>query len=373
MVELKNTQQSAVTLSKPFVRGVDGATFYPEVDAAGNLSWTNDKGLENPESVNIMGAPGIQGEKGEQGERGEKGDKGDTGAPFTYDMFTEEQLAGLKGEKGEPGAKGDTGAQGDTGAPFTYDMFTAEQLAALKGEKGETGAQGIQGEKGDAFTYEDFTEEQLASLKGEQGEPGAAPVKGVDYWTEADKQEILSEIGTETGSALDEAAVKKIVHSSYTEPMYMLAKGNYITVENSGTGAEIFEALNQYGCVVQNTAEFMPYGLVTSSEGFRTDVYYSVGASGAYAYTPNLTTTCAANQYCVGVLRNPGEPKTLYVSNSLELLQKHFRVAYTVAEVDAKFTEVEEKGYVTEAWVTEQIAAALENITTYPSGEEVGY
>lgn len=96
---------------------------------------------------NNAGTPGPQGEKGE------KGDKGDTGAAFTYDMFTEEQLAALKGYKGDKGDKGDTGSKGekgDTGAAFTYDMFTVDQLAALKGEKGDKGDKGEIGEMGAA-------------------------------------------------------------------------------------------------------------------------------------------------------------------------------------------------------------------------------
>lgn len=47
--------------------GESGATFTPSVDADGNLSWTNDRGLENPETVNI---------KGEQGEKGDAPIKG---------------------------------------------------------------------------------------------------------------------------------------------------------------------------------------------------------------------------------------------------------------------------------------------------------
>ena len=47
--------------------GEDGATFTPSVDAQGNLSWTNDKGLVNPPTVNI------------------KGDKGDPGSGTTTD------------------------------------------------------------------------------------------------------------------------------------------------------------------------------------------------------------------------------------------------------------------------------------------------
>lgn len=48
-------------------RGEKGATFTPHVDGYGNLSWVNDAGLENPETVNIRGARGEPGEKGEAG------------------------------------------------------------------------------------------------------------------------------------------------------------------------------------------------------------------------------------------------------------------------------------------------------------------
>ena len=141
--------------------GTNGATFTPAVDDAGNLSWSNDKGLANPATVNIKGDAGAKGDKGEKGDTGAKGDKGD---PFTYSDFTPEQLAalkGAKGDKGDTGAKGDKGDKGDTGAkgekgdPFTYSDFTSEQLSALKGakgdkgDKGDTGADGVKGDKGD--------------------------------------------------------------------------------------------------------------------------------------------------------------------------------------------------------------------------------
>ena len=41
--------------------GADGATFTPSVDAEGNLSWANDKGLVNPPTVNIKGEKGDSG------------------------------------------------------------------------------------------------------------------------------------------------------------------------------------------------------------------------------------------------------------------------------------------------------------------------
>lgn len=41
--------------------GENGATFAPSVDEDGNLSWTNDKGLPNPETTNIKGPKGEGG------------------------------------------------------------------------------------------------------------------------------------------------------------------------------------------------------------------------------------------------------------------------------------------------------------------------
>ena len=58
------------------------AIFTPSVNEDGDLSWTNDLELENPETVNI---------KGEKGDQGEKGDPGEDGKPFTYEDLTAAQ------------------------------------------------------------------------------------------------------------------------------------------------------------------------------------------------------------------------------------------------------------------------------------------
>ena len=42
----------------PGADGKDGVTFTPSVDTNGDLSWTNDGGLPNPETVNVRGAQG---------------------------------------------------------------------------------------------------------------------------------------------------------------------------------------------------------------------------------------------------------------------------------------------------------------------------
>lgn len=65
------------------------------------------------------GSKGDPGETGPKGEKGEQGPKGDPGSPFTYDMFTEEQLAALKG---------DTGPQGEPGAVEAFVKYVPVYL-----------------------------------------------------------------------------------------------------------------------------------------------------------------------------------------------------------------------------------------------------
>jgi len=124
----------------------------------------------------IQGPPGPPGTPGRDGVNGLKGDPGKDGKPFTYDMFTSEQLEALKGPKGEPGTPGQRGADGERGPqggpgqpgpkgePFKFSDFTQDQLNALKGPKGD---------KGEPFKYSDFTAEQLLALRGPKGDPGS--------------------------------------------------------------------------------------------------------------------------------------------------------------------------------------------------------
>ena len=152
--------------------------------------------VENIKVKDNMQLVKLQGPKGDPGPKGEPGKDG---KPFTYDMFTAEQLASLKGPKGDvglPGPKGEPGTPGERGAdgergpkgePFKFSDFTQDQLNALKGPKGDpgprgepgrnglNGEQGIQGppgKDGKPFTYDMFTAEQLAVLKGPKGDPG---------------------------------------------------------------------------------------------------------------------------------------------------------------------------------------------------------
>ena len=78
----------------------------------------------------------LQGPKGEPGEQGPPGPPGPKGEPGKN---------GIDGLNGEQGLQGIQGPPGKDGKPFTYDMFTQEQLENLKGPRGEQGPQGPPG------------------------------------------------------------------------------------------------------------------------------------------------------------------------------------------------------------------------------------
>ena len=161
--------------------------YTPHVAEDGTLSWTNDKGLDNPEPVNIMGPAGPKGAdgtmvfadltdeqkeslKGEKGETGPAGPQGEAGPVGPQGPQGE---TGPAGPQGETGPAGPTGPQGEKGADgtMTFADLTTEQKESLKGEKGETGPAGPQGEKGETGP---------AGPQGPEGPQGPQGEKGAD-------------------------------------------------------------------------------------------------------------------------------------------------------------------------------------------------
>lgn len=132
--------------------GRDGVTFTPSVSTTGDLSWTNDGGLDNPETVNLMGPKGDKGDTGATGPKGEPGPQG---------------LQGIQGQKGADGAPGKDGAKGDPGEQGP------QGLQGLQGPKGDTGPQGPAGTANVPNT--------TAILKGNGSGGVAAASRGSDY------------------------------------------------------------------------------------------------------------------------------------------------------------------------------------------------
>lgn len=108
----------------------------------------NNETIKVKDNTQIVKLQGPKGDPGEQGPPGPPGEPGRNG----IDGLNGER--GLQGPPGPPGAPGKDGLNGDPGPkgvpgkdgkPFTYDMFTQEQLENLKGPRGEQGPPGPPG------------------------------------------------------------------------------------------------------------------------------------------------------------------------------------------------------------------------------------
>lgn len=89
---------------------------------------------------------------------------------------------GAKGDAGGTGADGVTPHIGDNGNWYIGSTDTGKPSRGATGANGSDGAQGEKGATGPA------------GPQGPAGAPGKTPVRGTDYWTAADKQEIVSSV-----------------------------------------------------------------------------------------------------------------------------------------------------------------------------------
>lgn len=196
-------------------KGDPGVTFLPEVDADGEISWSNDGGLPNPVSRNIKGptgaagpagpegpqgpagADGAQGPEGPPGADGEKGDTGPQGVPGPQGIDGPEGPEGPMGPQGPQGPAGadgtgvsilgsydteqelidahPTGSPGDAyivaGVLYVWSAATStwENVGRIEGPQGPQGIQGPEGPQG-ADGQQGIQGEQ--GIQGIQGEPG---------------------------------------------------------------------------------------------------------------------------------------------------------------------------------------------------------
>lgn len=158
-----------------------------------------------------IGPQGPQGPRGEQGVQGEQGPRGETGKGFTVLGYYDTKAA-LDAAQKATAAAGDAYGVG-TAAPYDiyiFDGITGEFVnnGPLQGAKGDTGPEGPQGPKGDPGetgpqgpagadgAKGDTGSEGPRGPQGETGPAGAdgkTPVKGTDYFTPADVNEIAAE------------------------------------------------------------------------------------------------------------------------------------------------------------------------------------
>ena len=125
-------------------QGNTGVTFTPHIDADGNLSWTNDGGLENPQTVNIKGPKGA-----DSTIPGPKGDKGNDGIGLTGPQGRTGEM-GIGLEFNWDGTK--LGIKRTIDDEYTYvDLKGTTGSRGLKGNTGNPGPEGPQGPKGDSL------------------------------------------------------------------------------------------------------------------------------------------------------------------------------------------------------------------------------
>ena len=178
--------------------GSNGATFTPSVDSDGNLSWTNDGDLDNPEPVNIKGPKGDKGETGAPGEDGAQGIPGPAGAD------------GAPGLPGTPGADGKTPVlvSGTTTTLDAGQQATSEVVADGQTEDGSPqykinfgipkGPAGEAGTGGGAGTYDVYNFK--FGVKGSIiGDDAAAMVGNVSDFAQAllGRKEIVNNVTIE--------------------------------------------------------------------------------------------------------------------------------------------------------------------------------
>ena len=234
-------------------KGDKGAAWYPALDGIGNLTFTlvdtttpppsyNIRGPQGPQGVQGLqgevgprGPQGIQGARGIQGPTGAQGETGPTGPTGPAGPQGPEGAQGVQGPRGEPGEQGPAGPQGPMGpqgiqgpagpagstipaegywgtsidesgnlvitytgdeAPplsinengelvYTLDGGTEVNLGQVKGEKGDPGSEGPAGPQGETGPQ---------GPAGADGADGKTPVRGVDYWTTEDQQQIVADV-----------------------------------------------------------------------------------------------------------------------------------------------------------------------------------
>ena len=230
----------------------DGSKFVYISDLSGAQGIQGPQGIQGIQGIQgKQGLTGPQGPKGDKGDtgatglQGPKGDKGETGPQGPQGVKGDTGNQGPAGRDGLAGPQGKTGPQGPAGPKGDTGATGSQGPVGPQGPKGETGATGPQGPKGDrglsiwfnknAYggnlqgkwwsglyntrvgfgpqvgdliiqTNGMITQVTAVNASGDASTGGGTfdigavignmqghtPVRGTDYWTDADKNEIKS-------------------------------------------------------------------------------------------------------------------------------------------------------------------------------------
>ena len=191
------------------VKGDTGAT--GPTGPQGEKGDTGETGPTGPQGP--QGEKGDTGATGPAGPQGEKGDTGATGPTGPQGPQGEKGDTGPTGPQGPQGEKGETGDRGSsilrvTTAPSSYTTatggFTPTYRIALSTVLTQSKATEVK--VGDTLLYNYYTYNigyvdssyvylgARASVRGATGAAGTTPVKGTDYYTEAERTQMIADV-----------------------------------------------------------------------------------------------------------------------------------------------------------------------------------
>lgn len=220
--------------SAPGEPGKNGATFIPSVSDSGDLSWSNDGGLPNPETVNIKGQKGDPGYTPQKGVDYFDGEPGKNGTSVTVKSVSTSAVDG--------GANVVTFSDGKT-------------LSVRNGSKGGKGDPGVGIASVDVFEDSDGNNEVLIALtdgtdttftvkNGEDGTPGAVfkpsvSSDGILSWTNTGGLSNPSAVNIK-GKDGTSVTVRSVAHSTADggENVVTFSDGKTMTVRNGSKGGK---------------------------------------------------------------------------------------------------------------------------------------
>lgn len=183
--------------------GEDGATFTPSVSSVGVISWTNDKGLKNPDPVNIRGPQGNDGASiyVEQMEESDEGVFVELGNP---NLMNHNSFFIKHGKDGTSVTVESVSESTTSGGSNVVTFSDGKTLTVKNGKNGTSGTDGssvyidemydLADGSGVYVSLYDESSAQHQSFTINHGADGKTPVKGTDYFTDADKEEMVADV-----------------------------------------------------------------------------------------------------------------------------------------------------------------------------------
>lgn len=275
--------------------------------------------LQEQESINAELGLGVDYYKGEPGEQGIPGKDGKTPVKGV-DYFTDAEITEIKdeiAEKVQVGAKGEDGKSAyQLAVEAGYEGSEADWLASLKGTDGRNGIDGI---------------------NGTNGKDGKTPVKGVDYFTTAEINEI------------EEGAAAKVDLSNYAKTADLstvATSGSYEDLTNKPTIPAAYElpiaSATTLGGVKVGSGLDITNGVLSATGG---------GVADAVDWSkvqnkPNFADVATSGNYN-DLSNKPTIPSVKGLASETYVNEKV--AAIVIPEVPTKVSELEnDKGYLTE-------------------------